>query len=428
MITNIIEKKGIKMKITKLPLICASILLLSTYSFANKTSDIAELKQQVQELQEIAQTLIDETSDLKTGFNYTTVDVNKSYSGLGAAASKVYYSKSPLSIGGYGEMYASDGGNSDSIVDIYRFIPYIGYKFSDNIILNVELEFEHGGSQVTSYDKDTGLVTSQKGGYAKVEFMYLDFLINKSFNLRLGNMLVPMGIINERHEPTLFTTVQRPGTSKYLIPSTWHESGIMAYGNIVDGLVYKFFVQTALKPKDSGSKWIRSGRGATYKNKGIKAGMTARIDYTGLDGLNTGISVYNDQQLLMYDIHIDYKVSGARVYGVYTATTRSDATPLLQQDGANGGYLNASFDVLSLTSMEQSLPLFVQYETITPQVSPTRDEDGIIQANGTSKDTITIGANFFPHPQVVFKADYAMVTEEGKIDNNIASISMGFIF
>ena len=409
------------MKNTKLSLILASLLALSTSSFADDKSDIAELKEQVKELQEMTQTLVDETSDLKTGFNYTTVDVKKSYSGLGAAASKVYYSKSPLSIGGYGEMYASDGGNSNSIVDVYRFIPYIGYKFSDNIILNVELEFEHGGSQVTSYDKDTGLVTSQKGGYAKVEFMYLDFLINKNFNLRLGNMLVPMGIINERHEPTLFTTVQRPGTSKYLIPSTWHESGIMAYGNIVDGLVYKFFVQTALKPEDADSEWIRSGRGATYKNEGIKPGMTARVDYTGLDGLNTGISVYNDQKLLMYDAHIDYKVSGARVYGVYTATTRSDATAG-QVDSANGGYLNASFDVLSLTSMEQALPLFVQYETITPEAST------VGEADGASKDTITIGANFFPHPQVVFKADYAMVTEEGKIDNNIASISMGFIF
>ncbi|HIC11883.1 MAG TPA: porin [Sulfurimonas sp.] len=416
------------MKNTKLSLILASLLALSTSSFADDKSDIAELKQQVKELQEMAQTLTDETSDLKTGFNYTTVDPEKSYSGLGAAASKVYFSKSPLSIGGYGEMYASDGGNGKSIVDVYRFVPYIGYKFTDNIILNVELEFEHGGSQITSLnvEKDSdGFVTdaslSQKGEYAKVEFMYLDFLINKSFNLRLGNMLVPMGIINERHEPTLFTTVQRPGTSKYLIPSTWHESGIMAYGNIVDGLVYKFFVQTALKPKDSGTKWIRNGRGAAYKNKDIKPGVTARIDYTGLDGLNTGVSVYNDEQLLMYDAHIDYKVSGARVYGVYTATTRSDATAG-QVDSANGGYLNASFDVLSLTSMEQALPLFVQYETITPEASTVGEVDG------DSIDTITIGANFFPHPQVVLKADYAMVTEKGEPDNNIASISMGFIF
>jgi hypothetical protein len=185
--------------------------------------------------------------------------------------------------------------------------------------------------------------------------------------------------------------------------------------------VYKFFVQTALKPEDSGSKWIRNGRGATYKNKDIKPGVTARVDYTGLDGLSTGVSVYNDEQLLMYDAHIDYKVSGARVYGVYTATTRSNATAG-QVDRANGGYLNASFDVLSLTSMEQALPLFVQYETITPEAST------VGAADGDSKDTITIGANFFPHSQVVLKADYAMVTEKGERDNNIASLSMGFIF
>ncbi|MDQ7069011.1 MAG: hypothetical protein Q9M40_14180 [Sulfurimonas sp.] len=120
------------MKNTKLSLVVASMLALSTSSFADDASDIAELKEQVKELQEMSQTLIDETSDLKTGFNYTTVDDTKSFSGLGAAASKVYYSKSPLSVGGYGEMYFKSTDKAEtttSEVNIKRFITYFGYKF-----------------------------------------------------------------------------------------------------------------------------------------------------------------------------------------------------------------------------------------------------------------------------------------------------------
>jgi len=143
------------MKNTKLSFALASILALSTSSFADDASDIVELKQQVKELQEMSQTLIDETSDLKTGFNYTTVDDSKSYSGLGAAASKVYYSKSPLSVGGYGEMYfnSKDYNNTtNSEVNIKRFITYFGYKFSDNIILNTEIEYEGGGVEQAGGD------------------------------------------------------------------------------------------------------------------------------------------------------------------------------------------------------------------------------------------------------------------------------------
>jgi len=397
----------------KITLALGVTLLLSSAAYADNTIEIQALKQEIQELREITQILIDETSDLKTGFTYTTVDEEKTYSGLSAAASKVYYSKSPLSIGGYGEMYyastSKDDGSTSSLVDVYRFIPYFGYKFTDNIILNTEIEFEHGG-----VDANGG------GGEVIVEFMYLDFLINKNLNVRTGNMLVPMGLINERHEPTLFTTVQRPQTSKYLVPSTWHESGVMAYGDIVDNLTYKVAGLTALKTTDSGDKWLRDGRGGSYKNKDPKLAVVARVDYTGINGLMAGISIYNDSELMMNDLHFDYKQDGARVYGVYTQTTRSDAIGI-QVESANGGYINASFDLLTLSSSTKQLPVFVQYETVNPQ---SELADG---TKGDETTSITLGLNYFPHPQVVLKTDYLIATKDNKTDKT-ASISMGFIF
>ncbi len=384
------------MNTSKISLALASMLLVSSASFGDDTADIQMLKEEIKQLKETTQSLIDETSDLKTGFSYTTVDTKQSHSGLGAAASKVYYSKSPLSIGGYGEMYyattnSDDNTKNSSQTQVKRLITYLGYKFSDNIILNTEIEYEGGG------------VTANGGGdEVVVEFMYLDFLINKNFNVRLGNFLMPMGLINQRHEPTLFTTVQRPQTAYYLIPSTWDESGAMVYGEIANGLEYKFAGVSALQPDDTaGAKWLRKGRGGSFAVANPGFAGVARLDYTKINGLLIGASLYGDSKITMWDAHINYENSGARVYGTYTQTKRSDTTGT-QVKEMSGGFINASFDVLSLTSIEKKMPVFVQYESINPQEK---------RADGTgfdSIDTTTVGVNFFPHEQVVLKMDYAM--------------------
>ena len=405
-------------------LLLLSTSLLTSTLYASESDEIEVLKAQIQELQEKTDILIEETSNLQTGFNYSKVEVEKSHSGLGAAASKVYYSKSPLSIGGYGEMYHATQSNGDSKIDVYRFVPYIGYKFSDNIILNTEIEFEHGG-----------LNSSGDGGEVIIEFLTLDFLLNSYANIRVGHMLVPMGLINERHEPTLFTTVQRPGTSKYLIPSTWHESGVMVYGYIIEGLEYKLGLISALKTGTDGDKWIRGGRNGSFANENPNLAYIARLDYTAQAGLLIGGSFYtaladdaSDASMTMYDIHADYHLGGFRAYGTYSATTRSEDKEALNYaptnvSSAHGGYLNLSYDALSLTSSTYSLPLFIQHESINTQAELY---DG---TKGDPLNSTTVGINFFPHEQVVLKADYAIIddTSSERVDY-IASFGLGFIF
>lgn len=448
--------------ITKLSLALITTMALSSTTTANETSEIDALKQEIKELREMMQSfksnqtqsasytelkksikqdkeeiaelkettqaLIDETSDLKSGFNYTTVDTSKSHSGLASAASKVYYSKSPLSIGGYGEMFfesAKDTSGDSTTVDVYRFVPYIGYKFSDNIILNTEIEFEHGGVA-----NDGGAAA---GGEVKIEFMYLDFLINNNFNLRVGNMLMPMGLINERHEPTLFNTVQRPKTAKYILPTTWHESGVMAYGNITDDLSYNLAVVTSLDTGINGKAWIRDGRGGSFKNTNAGVGVVARLDYTGVEGLLIGSSLYMDQSssknetsTTIADIHVDYKVGPARVYGTYAEVSRSNASVIAADAAtkAKGGYIALSYDLMSFTSSNKSLPLFVQYENVDPEA---KKADGSATLDATK--AITFGINYFPHEQVVLKLDHTIAnTGNPLLSDKATSASLGFIF
>lgn len=410
----------------KITLSLLTALALTTTAFADDKTEIAQLKQEMSELKKITQSLIDETSDLKSGFNYATVDQAQSYTGMGSAASKVYYSSSPLSIGGYAKMdyyhKSNEGSDNGSNIDVYRFIPYIGYKFSDNIIMNTEIEFEHGGIQEGAAGD----------GYVIIEFLYLDFLMDKKFNVRVGNQLLPMGLINERHEPTLFTTVQRPNTSKKLIPSTWHENGVMAYGHLTENVSYKVGAFSALQLQrgiGEGNDWLRDSRLGSFRvNNGagedIALAGVARVDYTG-NNLFIGASTYVDSSVIMADVHFDYKQDAFRTYGVYTQINRSE-TVVGEPEKAKGGFVNVGYDILSVTKSKNAMPVFIQYETVSAQDAITGG------ASVDSTDTVTVGLNYFPHPQVVLKADYAMSKDNSKTsdrdETDIFSLSMGFIF
>jgi len=447
------------MKKTLISLAVASAVSTSLFADAETDALKAQLKAMTERLDAMESkqdTLVEETTNLQTGFTYNVVDVDFSHNGMGAAASKVYKSKSPLSIGGYGEMNYQNKENADNIADVYRFVPYIGYRFSDNIILNTELEFEHGGAKEGANDAQAG----GDYGYAVIEFMYLDFLINENFNLQAGLVLAPMGIINLRHEPTLFNTVQRPNTEKYLLPSTWSTNGVIAYGNIGESFTYNAGIMQALNFDNSNSgkqKQIRSARLGSGKSAYNNLAGVARFDYVGTPGLMLGASGYygsatqgsiSGASALMYDLHVTYENSGFKIKALYTATD-IDSAEKIAADGnyvttgnslesANGYYVNAEYDVLSMVNSEYKLPVFVQYDYINP-TDKVVDGTGASVSASTSSDianaevaTTTVGLNFFPHDQVVIKADYAMAKYENssatKKDQDILSVSLGFIF
>ncbi|WP_345974198.1 hypothetical protein [Sulfurimonas sp. HSL3-7] len=451
----------------KIVLALSAAALCSTIVQADDASDIAELKKLVAELQANQEALVDETSNAQVGF--TTVDTSFSHNGMGAAASKVYKSSSPLSIGGYGDMYfeSSDKKGADNIADVYHFVPYIGYKFTDSIILNTELEFEHGGANPEMDEPE---------GYAIVEFMYLDFLMQQAFNVQLGHLLVPMGLINMRHEPTLYNTVQKPKTEKYIIPSTWHSTGALAYGTLGEsGISYNAGVIQAINLDNefAGTAYqiYEAPAGSTGKTAYNKAALVGRLDYRGINGLLLGASVYygdatqgsiSGADALIYDLHATYEIAGFKAKALYSAAHIENAdkiaagqsNPLsanydpLNQNGlsmqdANGYYINLEYDVLAQAGTSYRLPLFVQYDAIDPTQNVVDkngdavagydyidDTTGLVKtaSTNTKEATTTVGLNFFPHEQVVLKMDYAMTDIDAGKDYNTFSMGLGFIF
>jgi len=393
----------------------------------------ASLEERVAALESKNETLTEEVLATQTG-GFTLVDTEKTFNGMGPAASKVYFSKNPLSIGGYGEMYYANPKGSDDYADVYRFITYFGYKFSDNVILNAEIEYEHGAN-------------AEDGGEVVIEFMYLDFLWKDEINFRLGHVLVPMGLINLRHEPILFNTVQRPEVENKLLPSTWHENGALVYGRLGDtGFEYTAGMINALNMNnadtaDAKNGWIRDGRQGAHAKAPFDPAFVGRVDYTGVNGLLVGASVYygggsnlkndaiNDVSGLtttMFDVHATYENGPFKAYGLYTQTNLDGAENISPEaaEKASGYYVNTSYDVGSLANLEYRIPVFVQYEDFNPVESTV---DGLNEDKYKTKTT-TIGLNFFPVDQAVIKVDYAMKDEGIKERQDIFSLGLGFVF
>jgi hypothetical protein len=151
-----------------------------------------------------------------------------------------------LSIGAYGEIRfgtmqnSSAGGQWQNGFDTARMVLLPTYAITDNIIFNAEIEFEHAGS---GFDADDKL-----HGTAEIEQVWIDFKISDPFNWRApGVDLVPIGYINQHHEPTQFYSVKRPELYNGLIPSTWKQGATSIYGTIVDGLTYQAQLSMSLE-------------------------------------------------------------------------------------------------------------------------------------------------------------------------------------
>jgi hypothetical protein len=191
---------------------------------------------------------------------------------LGVAPSPV----AGLSIGAYGEVKfgtmqnPAANGQWQNGFDTARMVLLPTYAITDNIIFNAEIEFEHAGS---GFDNDDKL-----HGTAEIEQLWIDFKIIDQFNWRApGIDLIPIGYINQHHEPTQFYSVNRPELYNGIIPSTWKAPATSVYGTITDGLKYQ--VMLSATNEDFGDSFANRTDARTVPPPGTPY-------FPGIDGLN----------------------------------------------------------------------------------------------------------------------------------------------
>ena len=371
-----------------------------------------------------------------------TEDTFESFSDLGVSASKVYQSESALSIGGYGEYkYKKYNGykntsNADfnarqntSETNVVRFVPYIGYKFNDWIVMNTEIEFENGGAKTTDDGKEYK--------YAIVEFSYLDFLLDEKYNIRVGHILTPFGNINLNHEPVAFLTAERPLVETFIIPSTWHTNGALLFGEI-EGVDYYTGVITSPDANEFvGGRYIQQGRrGARQFTDDLS--FVGRLSYKGFAGIDIGSSLFygkssvdnsdTDLTMFMSEAHISYKANGWNVQALGVMGTLSDYETLANTvaGSVHGAYTTVGYDFFHSQNTEQKL-----YGVAEIEILDLDADNETANPDHHKYNEYTFGIAYFPSPKVVIKAEYNIrdyKDSSSLADEKAVIASLGFIF
>lgn len=384
----------------------------------------------------------------------------KSALGLGPAASKVYQ-KSPkrVSIGGYGEMLYENfqpkkqngtGAGKRDAIDMVRAILYVGYKFSDRVMFNSEIEFEHGTTR-------TGVTGAAPRGEVSVEMAAIDFKpFDDRLGLRAGMLLMPVGLVNEIHEPTTYHGAKRPSVESNIIPTTWRENGAGVFGEWGPAS-YRSYVVSGLQAGSdtnvsgfSASSGLRNGRSSGAKSFIEDAAWVTRLDVSPAEGFLFGGSFYvgeadQSQQRLpavpvsLWETHAKLAWRGAELKALYAQVKvgNTDSLNALQGNAAGGtgsvgsdmfgGYLEAAYDVLTPwgNPKGQSLTPFVRYERYDTQA-------GVPHAwrknPSNSRVEYTVGAGYKPLNQVVLKADHQFLKDQGQTGIGQTNLAIGYIF
>lgn len=402
------------------------------------SNEVAELRRQIEVLGA-------EIESLKTRQTDTTAVADTEQFGLGAAASKVYRVDHGISFGGYGEMlYENFAGSNDAGArtttkdrfDMLRGVLYTGYKYNDRVLFNSEIEFEHGNTAL--------------GGEASVEFAYLDFMATKNVGVRTGLLLIPMGLVNEQHEPTTYLTARRSTVENAIIPTTWREMGAGVFGEH-GPLSWRAYAVNSIRGDRFTAGGVRGGRqkGANAQIEDIA--LTGRLDYEPFDGTTIGGSFFSgntgqgnaaggsvvEGNLTIFDLHGEAQFRGATVRALWAQATLDDVAELNALQGLTGNrsigeelggwYVEAGYDVSSLLPRfgESALTPYLRYEQLDTQRSVPLG----FTRNPASEQTIfTIGLQFRPVPQTVIKADYQNSDNEAGTGLDQWNIGVGYIF
>ncbi len=305
-------------------------------------------------------------------------------------------------VGGYGELHynnldADDSSRDLKQIDFHRFVLYVGHEFSDRVRLFSEWELEHALAK----DTDDG----SSSGEVELEQAFLEFDIDDHHLARAGLFLVPVGLLNETHEPPTFYGVERNGVENVILPTTWWEGGFGFNGRYANGLSWDFAVHSGLAMPTGGSNAfrVRSGRQKVSNAAADDLAYTLRGRYTGVAGLQLAATVQLqtdasqmsgdglDEGVLL-SLHGTFERGPFGLRALYARWDfDGDAVKAAGADEQRGWFIEPSY---RFKVRRGELGLYTRYE----DVEGARAQDQFEQWE--------LGFNYWPVDNVVFKFDY----------------------
>lgn len=349
--------------------------------------------------------------------------------------------------------------------DLERIVLVPHFDMGNGYHFVAEIEFEHGGtgSTIEFEPEEAGEfeVEIEKGGEVILEQAQLIIERSPALNVRMGEFLVPFGMINTHHEPSQYFTLQRSLAERTLLPSVWHETGIALFGEIGQ-FQYEAQIITALDSTGfSGFNFVRGGlQGKFEVDNADDLALVGHINYAPFLGATVGGSFYigdsaenrprknldESATVTLYEVHGRYETGPMAVRAEYIDGTidNSDAITRANLQFFQGGLLGISntsvghkaeawfievgYDVFSLLNKNTAkLFGFVRFEAFDTHA----ETEGIIEkTNRYNRDATTIGVNYFPKPGVVFKAEFSHRENDGLVANeqDFFGLGVGFEF
>ncbi len=362
-----------------------------------------------------------------------------SYSGSVATAA----TPGSTTIGGYGEFAYNRYRNTDvnnNQADLRRFVLFFGHQFNDRLRFFSEFEIEHA------------VASSDDRGEAELEQAYLAYHVNDAVNFKGGLFLMPLGIINETHEPPTYYGVERNFVETRIIPSTWREGGIGMFGEIGQGLKYDVGVTTGFDAGkiDDPAVAVRSGHQEMQLANANNLAVYGALNYRGQSGLLVGGGVFTGNtgqngatlpalkgvagRLTLWDAHLKYATGRLELQSVYARgtlgnsgtisnalVTASGDPGLIAPKVFSGWYAQAAYHVWKQGDVV--LAPFIRFERYDTQAGVAA---GYVSDPLNRDRVVTAGLSFKLTPQVVIKADYQKFSVNP--NNDRLNLGLGYMF
>jgi hypothetical protein len=299
------------------------------------------------------------------------------------------------SVGGYGELHANFNNGADNEIDFHRFVLFFNHEYNDWISLFTEFELEHS------------VAGDDQNGEVELEQAFIRMAWTQQFNTDAGVFLMPVGILNETHEPNTFYGVERNRIESNIIPSTWWEGGIKGTYRYANGISVDGAISSGLDVPTTGdsSYRIRSGRQKVSEATNDEAALAGRIKYTGIAGLELAASIFYQDDLaqsskddfsgLLTTTHAVYQNGGFALRALYSRWDLSGDINDSDAEEQYGYYIEPSYR-WSVSEQYGDVGVYARYSNYEFY------RWGAIQEN----EIYEVGINYWPTDNVVFKADY----------------------
>ena len=352
-----------------------------------------------------------------------------------------------LLMGAYGEVhYEQPFGNNtkyNGSLDAERMVLLFGYKFDSKTSFISEIEIEH--------IKEVFL-----------EQAYLNYQAKPWLNVQAGLLLIPMGLMNEYHEPTIFNGVNRPTIANALYPSTWREIGAGFAGNLPSAaLRYQVYLVNGPmsytdEAKLSGSKPLRGARQKGSQVTMTSPDLSAKVNYYGLKGFDIGLATYmgSTESSLFHNVHRDsvaematadssivgvqmvgfdfryqakrLQAKGELFYSKFDNTTAYNAFAKKDLGSSMFGYYGEiGYDVSNLLGIKKRLVPFVRYSEYNTHYTVN---ENMTSNNAYDRTVVTAGFSLFLNESFVVKADYQNFSNANGVQNHQLNSGIGFWF